>query len=81
MKTGEVHSRPRIALVPETRPEPIQLAPSLGGRAKADACKVHLINSGQHRETTWEALVAFDLKADVDLGIMRTKQTPADVLA
>jgi UDP-N-acetylglucosamine 2-epimerase (non-hydrolysing) len=76
-------SRPaRALLVFGTRPEAIKMAPVAAAlRERPDRFEVRLCLTGQHREMLDQVMQAFDLSADVDLGLMRPDQTPADVAA
>ena len=62
-----------------TRPEAVKLAPvilQLRGRGRA----TYVVATGQHRELFHEALAGFGLEADADLAVMRTGQSPAEVV-
>ena len=62
-----------------TRPEAVKLSPvilALRRRGRA----TFLVATGQHRELFHEALAGFGLAADADLAIMRSAQSPADVI-
>jgi UDP-N-acetylglucosamine 2-epimerase (non-hydrolysing) len=66
----------RVAVVLGTRPEAIKLAPlieDLHRDAKHFTCVV--VNTGQHRDMAIQALTAFGLRADVDLGTMTADQS------
>lgn len=59
-----------------TRPEVIKLAPVVRElRARAGAEAVKLCSTAQHRELLDEALAAFELEPDLDLGLMRANQS------
>ncbi len=65
----------KIMVIFGTRPEVIKLAPLVSlGRARADVDLV-ACSSGQHRQMLDQALSCFDLKPDMDLGLMRAQQT------
>jgi UDP-N-acetylglucosamine 2-epimerase (non-hydrolysing) len=70
----------RILLLAGTRPEALKLAPV--ARALA-ALRVPflIVATGQHPSVVAEELPALGLSVDVDLGIHRSGQTPADVVA
>jgi UDP-N-acetylglucosamine 2-epimerase len=71
-----------VACVFGTRPEAIKLAPiALAARQRRAHFTVTLIATGQHRDIGTAALDPFGLRADVDLAIMQSGQTPTDVLA
>lgn len=62
-----------------TRPEAVKLSPvilAVRGLGRA----TYIVATGQHRELFHEALGGFGLEADEDLGVMRSAQTPADVV-
>lgn len=59
-----------------TRPEVIKMAPVVQALARAGE-QVLLVTTGQHREMLQQALDAFDLEPDIDLGLMQPDQTPA----
>lgn len=72
--------KPLLALVVGTRPDAIKSAPViLELRQQVDRCQVLVISTGQHREMLAQALGAFGIEADIDLGIMRHGQTLAEV--
>lgn len=61
-----------------TRPEAIKMAPVVGAlRSLRDDFRVSLCASGQHREMLDQAFADFDLKPDVDLGVMAPAQSLA----
>lgn len=73
-------TKPRIVAVVGTRPDAIKSAPVvLELRKFADQLETVLVSTGQHREMLDQALEAFSLKGDVDLGIMRHGQNLAQV--
>lgn len=68
-----------VAVVVGTRPEAIKMAPvhfALGRRADIEPV---LVSSGQHREMLQQGLATFGLRPDIDLRVMRSGQTLADV--
>jgi UDP-N-acetylglucosamine 2-epimerase len=68
--------RPRILLVVGTRPEVIKTAPvALELRAQRGEFDTVVCSTGQHRDMLDQALAAFDLECDVDLQLMRPRQT------
>jgi UDP-N-acetylglucosamine 2-epimerase (non-hydrolysing) len=70
--------RPRILLIFGTRPEAIKLAPvALALQAGQSEFETVLCSTGQHREMLNQALSVFDLEPDMDLGLMRPRQTLA----
>lgn len=73
-------TKTRALIVVGTRPEAIKLAPVIF------ACHQHsaeidtvVCSTGQHREMLEQIFQYFDLKPDIDLGIMRPNQTLAEV--
>ena len=70
-----------ILTVLGTRPEAIKLAPLIFAlRERSEDCRSLLCSTGQHRALLDSALSAFDLKADLDLDLMRPGQHPCDLL-
>jgi UDP-N-acetylglucosamine 2-epimerase (non-hydrolysing) len=61
-----------------TRPEVIKMAPVLHALAGVGVRSL-LVTTGQHREMLQQALDAFDLEPDIDLELMRSGQTPAEL--
>ena len=73
---NNISTTPRILVVAGTRPEVVKLAPVvLELRRRASAERIVLCSTGQHREMLATALSVFDLKADVDLDLMKANQT------
>ena len=64
-----------------TRPEIIKLAPVIDALQKAPRASVSVILTGQHRELAEQALKAFRVPIDRDLGLMKTGQSPVEVAA
>lgn len=62
-----------------TRPEAVKLAPVILG-LRGHGRATYLVATGQHRELFHEALADFGLVADADLAVMRTGQSPAEVV-
>jgi UDP-N-acetylglucosamine 2-epimerase (non-hydrolysing) len=71
----------RISCVMGTRPEIIKLAPVIDALQKAPRVSVSVILTGQHRELAAQALKAFRVPIDRDLGLMKTGQSPVEVAA
>jgi UDP-N-acetylglucosamine 2-epimerase (non-hydrolysing) len=65
----------RIAIVVGTRPEVIKMAPVVFALRESKALEPVLLSTGQHREMLDQALAAFDLTPDFDLGLMQPGQT------
>jgi UDP-N-acetylglucosamine 2-epimerase (non-hydrolysing) len=70
-----------VLAVVGTRPEAIKSAPVVRLLRASRDFRVRLLATGQHRELLDSALSAFDLKPDLDLRLMRPRQTPSAVLA
>lgn len=65
----------RVMIVFGTRPEVIKLAPLIVRGRETAGIEVVACSSGQHRQMLDQALSCFDISADIDLGVMRDKQT------
>ena len=62
----------KVAVVLGTRPEAIKLAPVIEDlRRDPERVTCVVVNTGQHRDMAIQALAAFGLRADIDLGTMR----------
>lgn len=73
--------RPGVLVVVGTRPEAIKMAPVVEAlRAREREVTTHLVLTGQHRELVDDVLASFGLAPDRDLGIMRSRQSPYDVI-
>ena len=68
-----------VALIIGTRPECIKLAPVYASLRRSKKLQPMLISTGQHRELLNQALASFDLKPDVDLGLMQPGQSLPDL--
>lgn len=74
--------RPVALFVVGTRPDAIKSAPVvLEFRRFAEEVETVLVSTGQHREMLAQALAAFGLEADRDLGLMREGQSLAGLTA
>jgi len=73
--------RRKIACVVGTRPECIKMAPVITGLQMASFCDVLVINTGQHRNLSRQALILFGLQSNVDLDVMSVDQSLADLSA
>jgi len=58
-----------------TRPEVIKMAPVVFALRESKTLEPVLLSTGQHREMLDQALAAFDLTPDFDLGLMQPGQT------
>jgi UDP-N-acetylglucosamine 2-epimerase (non-hydrolysing) len=74
--------RHRVAVVLGTRPEAIKLAPVIQQlRARSDRFEPVVITTSQQREMLAQAMHAFRLTSDLDLGLSHLNQTLADFTA
>ncbi len=74
--------RTKVAVVLGTRPEAIKLAPVIQQlAARPERFEPVVITTSQHREMLAQAMHAFRLVADVDLGLSHVNQTLADFTA
>jgi len=74
--------RHRVAVVLGTRPEAIKLAPVIQQlRARADRSEPIVITTSQQREMLAQAMHAFELSSDIDLGLSHHNQTLANFTA
>jgi UDP-N-acetylglucosamine 2-epimerase len=69
----------KILFVLGTRPEAIKLAPLILAARAASGVEALVCNTGQHREMSSAALALFDIQADMDLEIMRVRQTLGEI--
>jgi UDP-N-acetylglucosamine 2-epimerase (non-hydrolysing) len=70
----------KICVVIGTRPEAIKMAPViLALRAQPDVFDVTICSTGQHTTMLDGAMAAFDLKPDLELGVMKTGQSLAEL--
>ncbi len=70
----------KIMIAFGTRPEAIKMCP-LVHELKARAANICVCNTGQHRELMSGIAEVFDVKADVELDLMREGQTAAEVVS
>ena len=74
--------RHRVAVVLGTRPEAIKLAPVIRRlRERPERFEPVVITTSQHREMLAQAMHAFQLSSDIDLGLSHHNQTLADFTA
>jgi len=73
--------RTRVAVVLGTRPEAIKLAPVIEQLRARQRFEPIVITTSQQREMLAQAMHAFRLRADVDLGLSHLNQTLADFTA
>ncbi len=70
----------KVFVVIGTRPEAIKMAPVvLALRAQPDDFAVTICSTGQHTTMLDGAMAAFDLKPDVELGVMKPGQSLAEL--
>jgi UDP-N-acetylglucosamine 2-epimerase len=72
-------AKPKIACIVGTRPEGIKLAPVVCELRRYEEVDTLLVSTGQHREMLAQALAAFDLAPDIDLGIMQHGASLAEI--
>ncbi|WP_019546528.1 non-hydrolyzing UDP-N-acetylglucosamine 2-epimerase [Streptomyces sulphureus] len=65
----------RVCVVLGTRPEAIKFAPIIRLLKRDKRFDPVIVSTGQHKEMLAETLMAFGLSVDIDLQIMRTRQT------
>jgi UDP-N-acetylglucosamine 2-epimerase (non-hydrolysing) len=63
-----------------TRPEAIKLAPVIGALER-HGMTPYVVSTAQHREMLDQMFASFDLEPDVDLGLMRPRQSLATLTA
>lgn len=71
----------RISVVLGTRPEAIKLAPLILGLKAHRDVECHVCVTGQHRQMLDQVLQAFDIVPDVDLRLMQSNQSLAQLTA
>ena len=75
-------SKLRVMLIFGTRPEAIKMAPVVREcLARPDELETIVCLTGQHREMLQQVTDYFELKADIDLQLMRPNQTLAELTA
>ncbi|MFN5514945.1 MAG: non-hydrolyzing UDP-N-acetylglucosamine 2-epimerase [Cyanobacteriota bacterium] len=71
-----------VAIVLGTRPEAIKLAPVIQAfQRRPETFLTQVVLTGQHREMVAQVMDLFDLTADADLEIMRSRQTLTEITA
>lgn len=65
----------RIDIVVGTRPEAIKMAPLILEFKNRPGFRVRVVATGQHTDMLFQALNYFSIEADVNLGIMRERQS------
>ena len=77
-RVSEGHNAQRIIVCTVgTRPEVIKMAPIIQALGRETWADVRVLATGQHRELLHDALKVFNLSADIDLDLMRPKQSLA----
>jgi UDP-N-acetylglucosamine 2-epimerase len=71
----------RVLSVVGTRPEAIKMAPVIKRLAEAPWCESRVVATAQHRELLDQVFSLFRISADIDLDIMRERQTLAALTA
>jgi UDP-N-acetylglucosamine 2-epimerase (non-hydrolysing) len=71
----------RVATILGTRPEVIKLAPLVAELRRRPTDEPVVVATGQHREMLDQMLAQFELRADVDLDVMRPEQRLSDLTA
>jgi UDP-N-acetylglucosamine 2-epimerase (non-hydrolysing) len=74
-------SKKRIAIVVGTRPEAIKMAPVYLAMKSDSRTEVLLIATAQHRQMLDQVLGVFSIKPDIDLDLMQSNQTLAQLSA
>ncbi|MGO9787218.1 MAG: non-hydrolyzing UDP-N-acetylglucosamine 2-epimerase [Stellaceae bacterium] len=74
-------SRSRLLIVLGTRPEAIKLAPVVLAARAHKGCEVAVCHTGQHADMCEGVLALFGIAPDVDLEIMKPRQSLTDVTA
>ena len=69
----------RVCIILGTRPEAIKLAPVIQVFQNYSGFETQVVLTGQHREMVEQVMQLFNLKADVDLEIMQSKQSLSDI--
>jgi UDP-N-acetylglucosamine 2-epimerase len=72
----------KVLIFAGTRPEAIKMVPVVRAlRAAGSPFQATLCASGQHKEMLEQAFADFDLRPDIDLGVMQPEQTLASLSA
>jgi UDP-N-acetylglucosamine 2-epimerase len=75
-----IHNLKKILVLAGTRPEAIKLIPVIRELLKSqDTFQVRVCNTGQHKEMIEQVFKDFDISPDINLNIMRSNQTLADL--
>jgi len=68
-------SKKRIAVVVGTRPEAVKLAPVIRELVRSKTLEPLTINTCQHRQMVKQIFRDFEIRADIELNVMRPRQT------
>lgn len=71
----------RVVMILGTRPEVIKLAPVIAELRRDPTTEPVVVSTGQHREMLDQMLEQFELRPDIDLGVMRPQQRLSDLTA
>lgn len=71
----------RVLVCFGTRPEAIKLAPVISRLREGEGVEVLTATTAQHRELVDQVLEVFDLRPDLDLDLMRPRQSLAELTA
>ena len=74
-------SQKTIAVIVGTRPEAIKLAPVIRSLQASDLLRPVTISTSQHAEMTAQIFQSFGITPDLDLGVMRPRQSLWDLTA
>ena len=74
-------SQKTIAVIVGTRPEAIKLAPVIRSLQASDSLRPVTISTSQHAEMTAQIFQSFGITPDLDLGVMRPRQSLWDLTA
>lgn len=71
-----------VLVIVGTRPEAVKLAPViLELRSHTEALRTLVVTTARHREMLAQALSAFDIEADADLGLISERQSLSDFVS
>lgn len=68
-----------LLIVLGTRPEAIKLAPLILAARRTPGFEVVVVNTGQHAQMCAQVLGLFGIQAEVDLAVMKPRQTLTDI--
>lgn len=74
-------SQKTVAVIVGTRPEAIKLAPVIRSLQESDSLRPVTISTSQHAEMTAQIFQSFGITPDLDLGVMRPRQSLWDLTA